>query len=121
MTPAFDVSRSTGLLGIVAGLTSLCGWSVLPSYVIRHLWFVSQVHPNAALGFILVGFSLRLARYDGATAFDYERGVYFDPFLKTYRVYSHPVFARTYREDREERIRVVFKDGKAAVIEQAKD
>ncbi len=60
-------------------------------------------------------------RYDGATAFDYERGVYFDPFLKTYRVYSHPVFARTYREDREERIRVVFKDGKAAVIEQAKD
>jgi len=66
--PAFDVSRSTGLLGIVAGLTSLCGWSVLPSYVIRHLWFVSQVHPNAALGFILVGFSLRLARYDGATA-----------------------------------------------------
>jgi PAS domain S-box-containing protein len=67
-TPAFDVSRSTGLLGIVAGLASLCGWSVLPSYVIRHLWFISQVHPNAGLGFILVGFSLRLARYDGATA-----------------------------------------------------
>src|ERR1019366_2986563 len=62
------ISRSSGLLGIVAGLTSLCGWSVLPSYVIRHLWFVSQVHPNSALGFILVGFSLRLARYDGATA-----------------------------------------------------
>jgi PAS domain S-box-containing protein len=67
-TAAFDVSRSTGLLGIVAGLASLCGWSVLPSYVIRHLWFISQVHPNAGLGFILVGFSLRLARYDGATA-----------------------------------------------------
>ncbi len=64
----FDVSRSTGLVGIVAGLLALCGWSVLPSYVIRHLWFVSQVHPNAGLGFILVGFSLRLARYDGATA-----------------------------------------------------
>jgi PAS domain S-box-containing protein len=55
-------------VGIVAGLLALCGWSVLPSYVIRHLWFVSQVHPNAGLGFILVGFSLRLARYDGATA-----------------------------------------------------
>jgi len=68
LVPAFDVSRSTGLLGIVAGLASLCGWSVLPSYVIQHLWFISQVHPNAALGFILVGFSLRLARYDGATA-----------------------------------------------------
>src|SRR5580704_18315814 len=62
-----DISRSIGLIGIVAGLASLCGWSVLPAYVIRHLWFVSQVHPNAALGFILVGFSLRLARFDGAT------------------------------------------------------
>ena len=52
---AFDVSRGSGLLGIIAGLAALCGWSVLPAYVIRHLWFVSQVHPNAALGFILVG------------------------------------------------------------------
>jgi PAS domain S-box-containing protein len=60
-------SRSAGLIGIVAGLAALCGWSVLPAYVIRHLWLVSQIHPNAALGFILVGFSLRLARYDGAT------------------------------------------------------
>ena len=65
--PALDVSQSIGLLGIIAGLASLCGWSVLPAYVIRHLWIVSQVHPNAALGFILVGFSLRLARYDGTT------------------------------------------------------
>ena len=63
----FDVSRSIGLIGIIAGLTALCGWSVLPGFVIRHLWLVSQVHPNAALGFILVGFSLRLARFDGAT------------------------------------------------------
>jgi hypothetical protein len=66
-TRALDVSRATGLLGIGAGLAALCGWSVLPAYVIRHLWFISQVHPNAALGFILVGFSLRLARFDGAT------------------------------------------------------
>jgi two-component system cell cycle sensor histidine kinase/response regulator CckA len=66
-TRALDVSRATGLLGIIAGLAALCGWSVLPAYVIRHLWFISQVHPNAALGFILVGFSLRLARFDGAT------------------------------------------------------
>ena len=60
-------SRNAGLIGIIAGLAALCGWSVLPAYVIRHLWLVSQVHPNAALGFILVGFSLRLARFDGAT------------------------------------------------------
>jgi len=60
-------------------------------------------------------------RFDGTTAFDYERRVYFDPFLRTYRVYYHPVYAEAYRDDREERIRVVFKDGKAAVIEQSKD
>ena len=64
---ALDVSQSIGLVGIAAGLVALCGWSVLPAYVIRQLWFISQVHPNAALGFILVGFSLRLARYEGIT------------------------------------------------------
>ena len=64
---SLDVSQSIGLVGIAAGLVALCGWSVLPAYVIRHLWFISQVHPNAALGFILVGFSLRLARYEGVT------------------------------------------------------
>jgi len=64
---AFDVSRSAGLIGNIAGLLVLCGWSVLPGSVIRHLWVVSQVHPYAALGFILVGFSVRLARFDGAT------------------------------------------------------
>ncbi len=64
---ALDVSQSIGLVGIAAGLVALCGWSVLPAYVIRHLWFISQVHPNAGLGFILVGFSLRLARYEGIT------------------------------------------------------
>lgn len=62
-----DLSQSIGLVGIASGLVALCGWSVLPAYVIRHLWFIAQVHPNAALGFILVGFSLRLARYDGVT------------------------------------------------------
>jgi len=67
MSPALDLSQAIGLLGIAPGLLALCGWSVLPAYVIRHLWFISQVHPNAALGFILVGFSLRLARYDGVT------------------------------------------------------
>ena len=60
-------SRSAGLIGIIAGLATLCGWSVLPDYVIRHLWFISQVHPNTGLGFILVVFSLRLARFDVTT------------------------------------------------------
>lgn len=57
-------SRSAGLLGIITGLTALFGWSVLPASVIGPLGLVSQIHPNAALGFILVGFSLRLAQYD---------------------------------------------------------
>jgi PAS domain S-box-containing protein len=64
---SLDLSQSIGLVGITIGLVALCGWSVLPAYAIRHLWFISQVHPNAALGFILVGFSLRLARYEGVT------------------------------------------------------
>ena len=60
-------------------------------------------------------------RYDGTDFVGYERRIYFDPYLKTYRVYYHPAFADTYRDEKEERIRVVFKDGKAAVIEQSKD
>jgi len=60
-------SGTAGMIGIIAGLAALCGWSVLPAYIIRNLWFVSQVHPNAGLGFILVGFSLRLALFDGIT------------------------------------------------------
>jgi hypothetical protein len=60
-------------------------------------------------------------RYDGTQMIGYERRVYFDPFLKTYRVYYHPAYVETYRDEKEERIRVVFKNGKAAVIEQSKD
>lgn len=60
-------------------------------------------------------------RYDGTAFVGYERRVYYDPYLRSYRVYYHPAYADTYRNEREERIRVVFKDGKAAVIEQAKD
>ena len=63
-TPGGVFSRSAGLIGIITGLTALFGWSVLPAYVIGPLGLVSQIHPNTALGFILVGFSLRLAQYD---------------------------------------------------------
>jgi hypothetical protein len=41
--------------------------------------------------------------------------------LRTYRVYYRPVFADTYVTEKEERIRVVFKDGKVSVIEQTKE
>ncbi|HEX2860024.1 MAG TPA: hypothetical protein VHN79_00205 [Lacunisphaera sp.] len=60
-------------------------------------------------------------RYEGEHMVGYHRRVYFDPYLKTYRVYYRPVFNEVYREEKEERIRIVFKDGKAFVIEQAKD
>jgi PAS domain S-box-containing protein len=57
-------SRSAGLFGIISGLAALFGWSVLPASAIRPLGLVSQIHPNTALGFVLVGFALRLAQYD---------------------------------------------------------
>ena len=60
-------------------------------------------------------------RYDGTHHAGYHRQVYFDPYLRTYRVHYRPVFADTYVSEKEERIRVVFKDGKATVIEQTKE
>ena len=60
-------------------------------------------------------------RYEGTAFVGYHRSVYFDPDLRAYRIYARPVYADAYREEREERIRVVFKDGKATVIEQSKD
>jgi hypothetical protein len=60
-------------------------------------------------------------RYEGSEMMGYHRRVYFDPYLKTYRVYYRPIINDVYREEKEERIRIVFKDGKAFVIEQAKD
>ena len=60
-------------------------------------------------------------RYDGTQHAGYHRQVYFDPYLRTYRVYYRPVFADTYVTEKEERIRVIFKDGKVSVIEQTKD
>ncbi len=60
-------------------------------------------------------------RYEGSTMAGYYRRVYYDPYLRTYRLYYHPVFADTYSEDKEERIRIVFTNGKVTAIEQAKD
>lgn len=59
-------------------------------------------------------------RYDGREQVGYHRRVYYDPTLKSYRVHYRPVFADSYREEKEERIRIVFQDGRVTVIEQAK-
>ena len=60
-------------------------------------------------------------RYDGTQFAGYYRSIYFDPHLRAYRVYYRPAYADTYSQEKEERIRVVFREGKAAVIEQSKD
>ena len=60
-------------------------------------------------------------RYDGTAMVGYYRQVYYDPYLRSYRVYYRPAFADTYRDESEERIRVVFTDGKVTALEQAKD
>ena len=60
-------------------------------------------------------------RYDGTHHAGYYRQVYFDPYLRSYRVHYRPAFVDTYVSEKEERIRVVFKEGKVSVIEQTKD
>ncbi|HVU17835.1 MAG TPA: hypothetical protein VHD32_12990 [Candidatus Didemnitutus sp.] len=60
--------------------------------------------------------------YEDAHYVGYYRHVYFDPYLNSYRLYYRHAFPATVVvEQKDERIRIVFKDGKAAVIEQAKD
>ena len=54
-------------------------------------------------------------RYDGTRFAGYHRSVYYDPYIKAYRFYYRPVYADTYAQEKEERIRVSFKDGKATV------
>jgi hypothetical protein len=58
---------------------------------------------------------------DGRFVGHFYRDIYFDPYVRSYRLYYHHAFPDVYVTEKEERIRVVFKNGKAAVIEQAKD
>jgi len=60
-------------------------------------------------------------RYNGTGFAGYHRSIYFDPYLRAYRVYYRPVFADSYVQEKEERIRAVFKDGKVITLEQTKD
>lgn len=60
-------------------------------------------------------------RYDGTRFMGYQRRVIFDPATNNYRVTFLPVYADAYRPEVEERIRVLFANGKVSVIEQAKN
>ncbi len=59
-------------------------------------------------------------RYTGTGFAGYHRSVYYDPYLRSYRMYYRPVLADTYTQEKEERIRIVFQDGIVTGIEQAK-
>ena len=59
-------------------------------------------------------------RYDGTAFAGYYRSLYYDPYLRSYRVYYRPMFADTYAQEKEERIRVTFTNGKVTSLEQAK-
>lgn len=60
--------------------------------------------------------------YEDARFVGYYRSVYFDPYLHSYRLYYHHAFPpEVLVTERDERIRITFRDGKVTVIEQAKD
>lgn len=59
--------------------------------------------------------------YEGRQLVGYHRQAYFDERARAWRVYYQPVHANIYSEREEEYIRVMFKDGKVAAIEQTKD
>jgi len=60
-------------------------------------------------------------RYDGTRFAGYHRSLYFDPYLRAYRVYYRPVYAETYAQEKEERIRVVFTNGSVTSLDQARN
>lgn len=66
-------------------------------------------------------YSTYFEHYDGTRFVGYSRRVYYDAFLRSYRVHYLPVYADAYRPEVRERIRVVFEKGKVTVIEQEKD
>ena len=59
-------------------------------------------------------------RYDGTSFVGYERRVYYDPVVKSYRTYYEPSFVENYRQEKQELIRVIFKNDKVTTIEQVK-
>jgi len=59
--------------------------------------------------------------YEGLAPVGLHRHVFFDPVLGHYRAYGVPNYGALYSVEKEERVRILFKDGKVTVIEQAKD
>jgi hypothetical protein len=67
-------------------------------------------------------YSTYYEHYEDARFVGYRRSVYFDPYLNSYRLYYRHAFPpEVLVTERDERIRITFRDGKVTVIEQAKD
>jgi len=60
------------------------------------------------------------SEYRGTETAGYRRIINYDPIRKTYIVYYEPVRVDVYRDHVEDHIRITFRNGKVAVIEQAK-
>ena len=58
--------------------------------------------------------------YEGNLQTGFHRLLVYDPVRKSYLVYYDPIYTDIYSERTEENIRVTFRDGKVAVIEQPK-
>lgn len=59
--------------------------------------------------------------YRGTAMVGYRRLIAYDPVRKRNYIYWEPAMVDVYRSRIDERIRITFRDGKVAVIEQAKD
>ncbi len=55
--------------------------------------------------------------YEGEAFVGYRRHVVYNRLTRTYQVYHEPVTASVYRDRKEDRFRVTFKDGKVTEIE----
>jgi len=75
---------------------------------------------TAAAHNLVWSYNTYYTRYDGTQMVGYSREVYYDPYLRTYRLYYHPAFVDTYHDEKEERIHVTFTNGKVSAIDQAK-
>ncbi len=60
------------------------------------------------------------SEYRGTETAGYRRIIDYDPVRKAYIIYHEPVRVDIYRDHVEERIRIIFRDEKVAVIEKAK-
>ena len=58
--------------------------------------------------------------YEGNINTGYRRILLYDPVLKRYTVFYEPVYTDVYSHHEEEHIRVVFRNGRVAIIEQPK-